>query len=115
MSTNWEILDILVLWILHKNPKIASDNPKGFENPFLQLHGRDADGTRVLWKIVKYSNTKLLEEGKKAIAYYFEALQRAEPDAKLVIVFNLQGSGLAQSSIDYLKVCLVQHKYDQPF
>ena len=45
---------------------------KSYENPFLQLHGRDADGDRVLWKVVKYSNTKLVEEGKKAIAYYFE-------------------------------------------
>ena len=92
----------------HQKPFIASETPKAFENPFLQLHGRDSDGTRILWKVVKYSNTKHLEEGKKAIAYYFEALQRAEPDAKLTIVFNLQGSGLAQSSIDYLKVCLVE-------
>ena len=38
----------------------------------LDEHGRDADGDRVLWKVVKYSNTKLVEEGKKAIAYYFE-------------------------------------------
>ena len=45
---------------------------KAYEKPFLQLHGRDADGDRVLWKVVKYSNTKLVEEGKKAIAYYFE-------------------------------------------
>ena len=76
---------------------------KAFENPFLQLHGRDADGQRVLWKVVKFSNTKHLEEGKQAISYYFELLHRAEPDAKLTIVFNLQGSGLAQSSLDYLK------------
>ena len=39
---------------------------------------------------------KLIEQGKQALAYYFEVLARAEPDKQIIFVLNLQGSGLAQ-------------------
>ena len=43
---------------------------------------------------------KLIEQGKQALAYYFEALARAEPDKQIIFVLNLQGSGLAQRKND---------------
>ena len=46
--------------------------------------------------LISKSDMKLIEQGKQALAYYFEVLARAEPDKQVIFVLNLQGSGLAQ-------------------
>ena len=46
--------------------------------------------------LISKSDMKLIEQGKQALAYYFEVLARAEPDKQIIFVLNLQGSGLAQ-------------------
>ena len=50
--------------------------------------------------LITKSDMKLIEQGKQALAYYFEALARAEPDKQIIFVLNLQGSGLAQRKYD---------------
>ena len=51
---------------------------------------------------------KLIEQGKQALAYYFEALARAEPDKQIIFVLNLQGSGLAQRKCDEIQALLIR-------
>ena len=67
------------------------------------MNGRDKENRRVFWKTPKYTDSKMMEGGKKAMAYYLELLSRAEPDEPITIVMNLQGSGLSHSNMDYLK------------
>ena len=54
--------------------------------------------------LITESDMKLIEQGKQALAYYFEALARAEPDKQIIFVLNLQGSGLAQRKYDEISV-----------
>ena len=43
------------------------------ETPFIQIHGRDQNGNRVVWINLKYNNADFMESAKRAIAYHFES------------------------------------------